>query len=81
MNAARKEKPIPEHLRDLAESLPLTLSLKEAAEHMKMHKRSVQRLIASGEIRATRSRLSGGSRIVITRSEIVRWFAAHDAVG
>lgn len=72
---------IPEHLRELSEELPLTLDLKGAAEVMQMHPRSVQRLIASGELRATRSRLSGGSRLIITRSEVVRWFAARDARG
>lgn len=79
MNAARKEKPIPEHLRELSEELPITLDLKEAAEVMKMHERSVQRLIASGELRATRSKLKGGSRLIITRGAIVQWFMARDA--
>lgn len=84
MNAAARKKvepEIPEHLRELSERLPLTLTLKEAAEHMKMHKRTVQRLIADGELKATRSRLSGGSRIIITRSEVVRWFASRDSLG
>lgn len=79
MNAARKEKPIPEHLRELAEKLPLTLDLKEASEALKMNPRSVRRLIASGELRATRSRLAGASKIIITRSELVRWFVSRDA--
>lgn len=70
---------LPDYLQELAEKLPLTLTLQEAAGHMKMHPRSVQRLIASGELRATRSRLSGGSRIVITRSELVRWFASRES--
>jgi excisionase family DNA binding protein len=74
-------KPIPAHLQELAEELPLTLSLKEAANALKMHTRTVQRLIASGELKATRSRLSGGSRVIITRSEVVRWFAARDSLG
>lgn len=78
MSAARKKlELVPDHLVELSEKLPLTLTLQEAAACMKMHVRSVQRLIASGELRATRSRLSGGSRVIITRSEIVRWFASH----
>jgi len=77
----KKSDKLPEHLRELAEELPLTLDLKEAAAAMKMHPRTVQRLIASGELRATRSRLVGGSRLIITRSEVVRWFAARDARG
>jgi excisionase family DNA binding protein len=81
MNAARKEKPIPDYLRELSEQLPITLDLKETAEVMKMHERSVQRLIASGELKATRSRLSGGSRLIITRSEVVRWFMSRDSRG
>lgn len=79
MNAARKDKPIPEHLRELSEQLPLTLDLKETAQVLKMHQRSVQRLVASGELRAIRSKLTGGSRLIFTRSEIVRWFAARSA--
>lgn len=79
MNAARKDKPIPEYLRELSEALPITLDLKQTAQVMKMHERSVQRLVASGELRATRSKLKGGSRLIFTRSEIVRWFAARGA--
>lgn len=79
MNATRKEKPIPDYLRELATELPLTLDLKEVASVLKMHERSVQRLVASGELRASRSKLSGGSRLIFTRSEVVRWFAARSA--
>lgn len=82
MNAARATKKtadtVPDHLRELNEELPLTLTLQEAASCMKMHVRSVQRLIASGELRATRSKLGGSSRPVITRSEIIRWFASRE---
>lgn len=77
MNAARKEKPIPAYLRELSEELPITLNLKETAAVLKMHERTVQRLVSDGELRATRSKLKGGSRLIFTRSEIVRWFAAR----
>lgn len=80
MNATpKKQKPVPDYLRELAEELPLTLDLKEVAGVLKMHERSVQRLVASGELRATRSKLVGGSRLIFTRSEVIRWFAARGA--
>jgi hypothetical protein len=81
MSAARRQKveDVPEHLRELAQELPLTLNLQESADVLKMHPRSVQRLIASGELRAMRSHLSGGARIVITRSEIIRYLSTRDA--
>ena len=79
MSTAKRDKPIPDYLRELAEELPITLDLKETASVLKMHERSVQRLVASGELRATRSKLKGGSRLIFTRSEVVRWFAARSA--
>ena len=66
---------IPDHLQDLATNLPLTMTLQEAAKVMCMHPRTLQRLIADGGLRATRAKLSGGSRVIITRSEVIRWFA------
>jgi excisionase family DNA binding protein len=80
MNAA-KAKPlvIPPHLQDLAENLPLTLPLKDAAKVLSMHPHTVQRMIVSGEIHAMRSKLRGASRIIIPRSEIIRWCIEHSA--
>jgi excisionase family DNA binding protein len=72
-------KPIPAHLQELAEELPLTLSLKEAANALKMHTRTVQRLISSGQLRAMRAVLTGGSRILIPRSELVRFLSERPA--
>jgi excisionase family DNA binding protein len=79
-NTQRKpaaEAQVPAFLRELAEKLPLTLTLQEAADHMKMHPRSVQRLIAKGTIRASRANTKGPARLVIPRSEVLRWFAAR----
>jgi excisionase family DNA binding protein len=79
MNAAHKDKPIPLHLRELVSELPITLDLEEAAKVMKMHTRSVQRLVASGELKATRSKKTGGSRLIFTRMAIAMWFVSRDA--
>jgi excisionase family DNA binding protein len=80
MNAARtKSEELPEHLRELATTLPLTLSLQDAARVLCMHPRSLQRLVAAGELRAMRSKLSGASRVIIPRSELIRWFVEHAA--
>lgn len=70
---------LPDHLRELAKELPITLNLAAAASVLCMHQRSLRRLIASGAIRATRSSLNGSGRIIITRSEVLRWFADHPA--
>ena len=70
---------IPTHLRELAAELPLTMTLTDAAKVLCMHPRSVQRLVATGELRAMRSKLSGASRVVIPRSELIRWCAEHAA--
>jgi hypothetical protein len=70
---------VPAHLRELAESLPLTLPLQDAAKVLCMHPRSLQRLVASGELRAMRSRQTGAARVIIPRSEIIRYFVEHPA--
>lgn len=69
----------PPHLQDLAASLPVTMGLAVAAEALCMHPRTLQRMIATGEIRAMRYKLSGGSRLIIPRSEVIRWCVDHSA--
>ena len=76
----KKPKPkIPPHLEDMAASLPVTMGLAAAAEALCMHPRTLQRMIAAGEIRAMRSKLIGGSRLIIPRSEVIRWCVDHSA--
>lgn len=70
---------LPEHLCELAAELPLMLGLEDAARALLMHPRSLQRLIAAGEVRAMRRKLSGASRLIIPRSEVIRWCVEHSA--
>lgn len=79
MKSAAKPVEIPDHFRELAEKLPLMIGLQDAAKAMSMHPRSLQRLIAAGELQAVRSKLSGSSRVIIPRSELVRWCIEHAA--
>lgn len=79
MAAKERDRVIPPHLQDLATSLPVTLGLAAAAEALCMHPRSVQRLIVAGELHAMRAKLSGGARLIIPRSEIIRWCIEHSS--
>jgi excisionase family DNA binding protein len=74
-----KAEKIPEHLREVAAELPLLLTLEEAATALRMHHRSVQRMVAAGELRACRGKLKGASRVIVPRTEIVRWLVEHPA--
>jgi excisionase family DNA binding protein len=71
---------VPEHLRELAAELPLTMTLGEAAKVLCLHPRSVQRMVAAGELRGMKT-IAGASpaRVIIPRSELMRWLAAHPA--
>lgn len=69
----------PPEFSDLEQALPVTLTITEVANVLRMHERSIQRLVASGELRAYRSRLRGGSRLLFLRKEILRWFASRPA--
>lgn len=70
---------IPDHLRELAAELPLTMTIRDAAKVLCMHSRSVQRMVAAGELRAMKTAAAGSARVIIPRSELMRWLAAHPA--
>lgn len=70
---------VPAHLREASESLPLFLTMEEAAAALRVHVRTVQRIVADQEMAAMRSKLKGASRVIIPRSEIIRWLAEHSA--
>lgn len=71
---------IPQHLRELSEALPLTLSPDDAAKVLHVTPRTVRKFITIGLLRASRTRNGGGSvRYIIPRSELVRYLMEHDA--
>lgn len=70
---------VPDHLRELFAELPLTLNSDEAAKVLCMHKRTLRRMVASGELRAMRATSTGTSRVIIPRSELLRWMIEHPA--
>lgn len=82
MSAARKKPEtatVPDYLRELVEGLPLMLTLQEAAGVLRVHPRTMQRIVADQEVVAMRGKLTGPSRVIIPRSEIVRWLLEHSA--
>lgn len=66
---------VPDYLQELKASLPLLLLFQEAAELLRMHPRTLHRYIANGSIRAMRSMSAGASRVLISRSEILRFLS------
>jgi excisionase family DNA binding protein len=70
---------VPPHLRELSESLPLTLSPDEVAKVLQVTSRTVRRMVATGELHAVRSIASGSARYIIPRSELIRWMAERGA--
>lgn len=70
---------VPDHLQELAAELPLTLTQQQAANVLCVHERTLQRMVAEGEIRGVRRQLSGRSRVIIPRSEVIRWMREHSA--
>jgi excisionase family DNA binding protein len=84
MQAGKKDRrhevaEVPEYLRELVSELPVMVGIKQAAAVLNMHARTVQRILAAGEMRGIRPKLSGGSRVIIPRSEIVRYLVEHPA--
>lgn len=63
----------PDFLEDLARSLPPTLSIEEVAKVLKCSKRAVSSKLQRHELRGIRSVESGSSRVIIPRSEVLRW--------
>ena len=70
---------IPVHLRELAESLPLTLSPTDVAAVLQVNARTVRRMLARGELHAVRTIAAGSARYVIPRSELIRFMMERSA--
>lgn len=64
---------VPVYLEDLRASLAPLLLVGEAAEAMRMHPRTLQKFIARGVIKAVRAQQAGSSRVLVPRSEVIRF--------
>lgn len=58
---------------DLATTLPPMLSLSEVAELLRVHTRTLHRMLRDGRIRSIRHAPLPGARHLIPRGEIVRY--------
>ncbi len=70
---------VPAHLRELSETLPLTLAPDDVAKVLQITPRTVRQMVARGELNAIRSLASGSARYIIPRSELIRWMAERGA--
>lgn len=71
--------PIPPHLLELAATLPLMCTMGEVLAALRLSERMIRRLVADGSLRAVRSSSTGSARLVIPRSEIIKYLAQHPA--
>lgn len=62
---------LPEALTELATDLPCTMNVDEACKVMLISERTFRRLVRKGEFRV----IKGGSRVIVTRAEVLRWMA------
>ena len=65
----------PAWIQDLAASLPPMLSLAETAELLRIHERTVHRMLRDGRLRSIRRVPLPGARHLIPRAELVRYLA------
>lgn len=66
---------LPESLVELSRELPLTLSKDQAVEVMHISERTFRRAVARGELRIIKSSEGRSGRVIVTRSEILRWMS------
>ena len=64
---------VPAHLREVAATLPLMLTFADARAVMCTSVRTLRAILARGEVRSVRAKRSGSARVLIPRSEVLRW--------
>lgn len=78
MTATRdRDARLPDFLRELERELPLTLSKREAANVLRMSVITIDRAIASRELRVVKSGHARSARVIIPRCELLRWMAVR----
>lgn len=68
---------LPESLAELARELPATMSKADAAMVLTVSTRTIDRAIARGELRVSKTTNGRAGRVIITRAEVLRWMAEH----
>lgn len=68
---------IPEHLVDVAKALPPLATIPEACAALRMGATTVRGLVRAGQLRAIRSSPTGSARLLIPRSEILRYLESR----
>lgn len=66
----------PAWIDDLAASLPPLLNLAEVAELLRVHERTLHRMLRDGRLRSIRHAPMPGARHLIPRAELVRYLSA-----
>jgi excisionase family DNA binding protein len=74
--AARSLSGLPDWVLDCTSDLPGLLLIPEAANALRMHPRTIRRMIRAGVLRAVRATESGSARVLIPRAEIQRYLAS-----
>jgi excisionase family DNA binding protein len=72
------ESQLPPDLADVAKSLPPLLTLREAAEVLRLNERTLRKLIADGVIRARRNVPRGSSRVIVTRYAVIEYLLRRE---
>lgn len=68
---------LPDSLAELAERLPLTLTKTQACEVLHMSPMTFQRAVNAQELTVIKAGVGRNSRVLVTRRELLRWFAAR----
>jgi excisionase family DNA binding protein len=65
----------PAWIEDLAASLPQLLTLAQTAELLRIHERTVHRMLRDGRLRSIRHAPLPGARHLIPRAELMRYLS------
>jgi excisionase family DNA binding protein len=68
---------LPDWLEDAARSLPIMLSIEQACAELHLSRSTVTRLVSTRALRAVRTAANRAGRVLIPRSEILRYLQAR----
>lgn len=68
---------LPECLHELARELPLTLTKEEACDVLRVTRITFERAVAAHELTVIKSGPARQARVLVSRSELLRWMAAR----
>lgn len=70
---------VPIHLRELVDGLPIMLTFGAVRDVLRTSTRTLRSILSRGEIRYIRAQRSGSSRVLIPRSEVLRWLVERSS--